>query len=33
MIMSGILFGINLFSSMLGYFKISKLDWELNSLK
>ena len=33
MIMSGILFGINVFIGMLGFFKINKLDWELNLLK
>ena len=32
MIMSGILLAINVCSSMLGYFKLSQIDWELQQL-
>ena len=32
MLMSGTLLVINLFSSALGYFKISQLEWETNIL-
>ena len=33
MVMSGILLTINLFSVVMGYFKIAKLDWEIHQLK
>lgn len=33
MIMSGILFTINVFTTALGYFKVNKIEWELSGLK